>query len=70
MNKWQRALVQIALVAVIVAVAIGAAKMMSSFRKAPEKKEQTVLWNREAADGGAGSPAGVGQGCPVPSAAC
>ncbi|MHC4236713.1 MAG: efflux RND transporter periplasmic adaptor subunit [Planctomycetota bacterium] len=42
MNKWQRALVQIALVAVIVAVAIGAAKMMSSFRKAPEKKEQTV----------------------------
>ena len=42
MNKWQRALVQIALVAVIVAVAIGAAKMMSSFRKAPEKKEQAV----------------------------
>ena len=42
MKKWQRSLVQLALVVVIVVVAIGAAKMMSSLRKAPEKKAQNV----------------------------
>jgi len=42
MKKWQRSLVQLALVVVIVIVAIGAAKMMSSLRKAPEKKAQSV----------------------------
>ncbi|MHC4771372.1 MAG: hypothetical protein ACYS8O_06175 [Planctomycetota bacterium] len=42
MNKWKKPLIQFALVVVIVALAIGMAKMMSSFRKAPEKKTQNV----------------------------
>jgi RND family efflux transporter MFP subunit len=42
MKKWQRALIQLALVVMIVVVAIGVAKMMSSFRKSPEKKAQNV----------------------------
>ena len=42
MNKWKKTLIQFALVIVIVVVAISVAKMMSSFRKAPEKKTQNV----------------------------
>jgi RND family efflux transporter MFP subunit len=42
MNKWKKPLIQFALAVVIVVVAIGVAKMMSSFRKAPEKKAQNV----------------------------
>ena len=42
MNKWKKPLIQLALVVVIVVVAISIAKMMSSFRKAPEKKTQNV----------------------------
>ncbi len=42
MKKWKRSLVQLVLVVVIVAVAIVAAKMMSLFRKPPEKKTQNV----------------------------
>ena len=42
MNKWKKPLLQLALVVVIVVIAIGIAKMMSSFRKAPKKKAQNV----------------------------
>ncbi len=42
MKKWKRSLVQLVLVVVIVAVAIVAAKMMSLFRKPPEKKAQNI----------------------------
>ena len=42
MNKWKKPLIQLALVVVIVVVAIGIAKMMSSFRKELETKPQNV----------------------------
>jgi hypothetical protein len=40
MKKWKKPLIQLALVVVIVVLAIGIAKMMSSFRKSPEKKHR------------------------------
>ena len=42
MKKWKRSVTQLVLVIVIVAAAVGIAKMMSSLRKPPEKKEKTV----------------------------
>jgi RND family efflux transporter MFP subunit len=42
MNKRKKPLIQFALVVAIVIVAIGAAKMMSSLRKPPEKKARNV----------------------------
>ena len=42
MNKWKKPLIQLALVIMIVAVAIGIAKMMSSFRKELETKPPNV----------------------------
>jgi RND family efflux transporter MFP subunit len=42
MKKLKKPLIQFALVVVIVVLAIGIAKMMSSFRKSPEKKTQNI----------------------------
>lgn len=42
MKKWRKVLIQFAMVVVIIAVAVGIAQIMSSFRKPPERKTQQV----------------------------